>query len=91
MVAEVDQKLQDEIAEWQKRMQEYLVEQHILQQQQQQQSAGGSVQDSNPQPPPPPQNGAQINSDATTTSNAEHQNEEVSEVEQTRSSSQLRE
>merc|ERR1712223_1469438 len=90
VVAEVDQKLQDEIAEWQKRMQEYLVEQHILQQQQQQQSAGGSVQDSNPQPPPPPQNGAQINSDATT-SNAEHQNEEVSEVEQTRSSSQLRE
>jgi len=90
VVAEVDQRLQDEIAEWQKRMQEYLVEQHILQQQQQQQSAGGSVQDSNPQPPPPPQNGAQINSDATT-SNAEHQNEEVSEVEQTRSSSQLRE
>merc|ERR1712050_122155 len=35
VVAEVDQKLQDEIAEWQKRMQEHLVEQHILQQQQQ--------------------------------------------------------
>jgi len=85
VVADVDQKLQDEIAEWQKRMQEYLVEQHILQQQQQQQSSG-SVQDSNPQP----QNGAQINSEA---SNAEHQhqNEEISEVEQTRSSSQLRE
>jgi len=94
VVAEVDQRLQDEIAEWQKRVQEYLVEQHILQQQQQQQetAGGNSVQKDSNQQPPPPQNGAQINSEAT--SNAaehQHQNEENSEVEQTRSSSQLRE
>ena len=48
MVAEIDQKLQAEIAEWQKRMQEYLVEVAIQQQQQlvdqQQQSAQNGAQ-----------------------------------------------
>ena len=50
VVAEIDQKLQAEIAEWQKRMQEYLVEvamqqqQMADQQQQQQQSSQNGAQ-----------------------------------------------
>ena len=42
-VAEIDVKLQDEIAEWQKRMQEYLLEVHQQQQQQQQQTAAAAA------------------------------------------------
>ena len=81
-MAEINVKLQDEIAEWQKRMQEYLVEVHM---QQQQQASGSGGQDSNPQPQVVSQNGAQ-------SSNDEHQNnEEVIEAEQPRASSQLRE
>ncbi len=66
-VAEFDQRLQAEIADWQKRMQEYLAEAHRQQQQQQQagQPAGGAVQVPLEHPQMPAvtqaQNGAQIN------------------------------
>ena len=95
-VAEINVKLQDEIAEWQKRMQEYLLEVHNLQQQQQQNAAaaagtGSGGPDLNPQQPQVvAQNGApQVN-------NEDHQQNQHEEAggetaEQPRSSSQLRE
>ena len=97
-VAEINVKLQDEIAEWQKRMQEYLLEVHNLQQQQQQQQtaaaaagSGSGGPDLNPQQPQVvAQNGApQVN-------NEDHQQNQHEETggeaaEQPRSSSQLRE
>ena len=94
-MAEINVKLQDEIAEWQKRMQEYLLEVHNLQQQQQQNAAAaagtGSGPDLNPQQPQVvAQNGApQVN-------NEDHQQNQHEEAggeaaEQPRSSSQLRE
>ena len=102
-MAEINVKLQDEIAEWQKRMQEYLLEVHNLQQQQQQQqtavaaagsgtgSGTGSGPDLNPQQPQVvAQNGA------PQTNNEDHQQNQHEEAggeaaEQPRSSSQLRE
>ena len=94
-VAEINVKLQDEIAEWQKRMQEYLLEVHNLQQQQQQTAAaaagsGSGGSDLNPQPQVVAQNGA------PQTNNEDHQQNQHEEAggeaaEQPRSSSQLRE
>ena len=93
-MAEINVKLQDEIAEWQKRMQEYLLEVHNLQQQQTAAAAaagsGNGGPDLNPQPQVVAQNGApQAN-------NEEHQQNQHEEAgpeaaEQPRSSSQLRE
>ena len=96
-VAEINVKLQDEIAEWQKRMQEYLLEVHNLQQQQQQQTAAaaagsgtGSGPDLNPQPQVVAQNGAP---QANNEDHQQNQHEEAGgeAAEQPRSSSQLRE
>ena len=96
-VAEINVKLQDEIAEWQKRMQEYLLEVHNLQQQQQQQTAAaaagsgsGSGPDLNPQPQVVAQNGAP---QANNEDHLQNQHEEAGgeAAEQPRSSSQLRE
>lgn len=97
-VAEINVKLQDEIAEWQKRMQEYLLEVHNLQQQQQQQqtaaaaAGSGSGPDSgvNPQPQVVAQNGAP---QANNEDHQQNQHEEAGgeAAEQPRSSSQLRE
>ena len=94
-VAEINVKLQDEIAEWQKRMQEYLLEVHNLQQQQQQNAAAaagtGSGPDLNPQQPQVvAQNGAP---QANNEDHQQNQHEEAGgeAAEQPRSSSQLRE
>ena len=97
-MAEINVKLQDEIAEWQKRMQEYLLEVHNLQQQQQQQTAAaaagsgtGSGPDLNPQQPQVvAQNGAP---QANNEDHQQNQHEEAGgeAAEQPRSSSQLRE
>ena len=100
-VAEINVKLQDEIAEWQKRMQEYLLEVHQQQQQQQQTAAAaaagsgtgsgtGSGPDLNPQPQVVAQNGAP---QANNEDHQQNQHEEAGgeAAEQPRSSSQLRE
>ena len=101
-VAEINVKLQDEIAEWQKRMQEYLLEVHQQQQQQQQTAAAaaagsgtgsgtGSGPDLNPQQPQVvAQNGAP---QANNEDHQQNQHEEAGgeAAEQPRSSSQLRE
>ena len=95
-VAEINVKLQDEIAEWQKRMQEYLLEVHNLQQQQQQTAAAaagsgsGGGPDLIPQPQVVAQNGAP---QANNEDHQQNQHEEAGgeAAEQPRSSSQLRE
>lgn len=97
-VAEFDQRLQAEIADWQKRMQEYLAEAHRQQQQQQQagQPAGGAVQVPLEHPQMPAvtqaQNGAQINEmeQPTLGQNANVQPAEEAPVTEERSSSQMR-
>ena len=106
-MAEINVKLQDEIAEWQKRMQEYLLEVHNLQQQQQQQqtaaaaagsgvtgsgvTGSGSGPDLNPQQPQ-----VVAQNGAPQANNEDHQQNQHEEAggeaaEQPRSSSQLRE